>query len=61
MWGIGTFTNEYLANLEDVLVVYVQPADADVVRLCFDERPCQLLDQVLSPIPAKPGATRKEH
>ena len=29
--------------------------------LCFDERPCQLLDHVLTPIPAKPGATRKEH
>ena len=31
------------------------------MRLCFDERPCQLLDHVLGPIPAKPGATQKEH
>ena len=61
MWCIGTITGEYLANLEDVLDVYSQPAEAGVVRLCFDERPCQLLDHVLTPIPPKPGATQKEH
>ena len=57
MWCIGTITGEYLANLEDVLDVYAQPVEAGVVRLCFDERPCQLLDHVLAPIPPKPGAT----
>ena len=61
MWCIETITGEYLANLEDVLDGYAQPAAAGVTRLCFDERPCQLLDQVLSPIPTKPGATRKAH
>lgn len=54
-------TGEYLANLEDVLDVYARPAEAGIVRLCFDERPCQLLGQVLTPLPPKPGATRKEH
>ena len=61
MWCIGTLTGEYLANMEDVLDIYAQPAEAGVVRLCFDERPCQLLDHVLTPIPPKPGATQKEH
>ncbi len=61
MWCIGTITGEYLANMEDVLDVYSQPAQAGVVRLCFDERPCQLLDHVLTPLPPKPNATRKEH
>ena len=51
MWCIGTITGDYLANLEDVLDVYSQPAEAGVARLCFDERPCQLLDHVLTPIP----------
>jgi hypothetical protein len=32
-----------------------------VVRRCFDERPCQLLDHVLTPIPPKPNAPAKEH
>ena len=44
-----------------MLNVYAQPAEAGVVRLCFDEWPCQLLDQVLTPIPPKPGAIQKEH
>ena len=61
MGCIGTITGEYLANMEDVLDVYAQPPQAGVVCLCFDERPCQLLDQVLTPIPPKPGATQKEH
>ncbi len=61
MWCIGTITGEYLANLEDVLDLYQEPPQPGVVRLCFDERPCQLLDQVLSPIPARPGTPRKEH
>ena len=61
MWCIGTVTGDYLANLEDVLDVYSQPAEAGVVRLSFDERPCQLLDHVLTSIPPKPNATRKEH
>ena len=61
MWCIGTMMGEYTANSEDVLAVYSQPADADVVRLCFVGRPCQLLDHVPSPIPTKPGATRKAH
>ena len=30
-------------------------------RADHGERPCQLLDHVLSPIPAKPRAARKEH
>ena len=61
MWCIGTVTGEYLANMEDVLDLYAQPAHADVVRICFDERPSQLLDQVLTPIPAKPGVSRKKY
>ena len=32
MWCIGTLTGEYLANMEDVLDVYAQPAEAGVVR-----------------------------
>ena len=44
-----------------MLDVYAQPAEANVVRLCFDERPCHLLDRVLTPIPPTPGGTQKEH
>ncbi len=45
--------------MEDVLDLYEQPAQADVVRLCFDERPCQLLDEVYAPLPLTPGQTKR--
>jgi DDE superfamily endonuclease len=61
MWCIGTMSGEYLSNMEDILDLYAQPAEVGVARICFDERPCQLLGHVLTPIPAKPNSTRKEH
>jgi hypothetical protein len=61
MWYIGTMSGEYLSNMEDVLDLYAQPAKEGIARICFDERPCQLLGQVLTPIPAKPKCTQKEH
>ena len=42
---------EYFYKMEDVPGVYEQPEQKQVVRLCFDERPCQLLDEVLAPLP----------
>jgi hypothetical protein len=45
--------------MESVLHLYAQPPAAGVVRLCVDERPCQLLGEVMSPIVAKPGKVRK--
>jgi hypothetical protein len=41
--------------MEDVLSLYEQPAQEQVARLCFDERPCQLLDEVLRPLPMQTG------
>lgn len=61
MWCIGTITGEYVANMEDILDLYAEPAQENVARICFDERPCQLLGEVLAPIPAKYNATKKEH
>jgi hypothetical protein len=46
--------------MEDVLAVYGQPFQANRARLCFDERPCQLLDNVVVPLLVKPGKVAKE-
>lgn len=46
--------------MEEVLDFYAQPAQEGVVRLCMDERPCQLLDDVLTPIAMKPGSVEKQ-
>jgi hypothetical protein len=61
MWCIGTMNGEYLSNMEDILDLYAQPVEVGIARICFDERPCQLLGHVLAPISAKPNSTRKEH
>ena len=41
--------------MEDVLDLYAQPLDPLFPVICFDERPCQLLADVLTPLPLKPG------
>ena len=51
---------EYLAKMEDVLAVYNRPVEAKRPRLCFDERPCQLLDDVVAGLRVEPGKVAKE-
>ena len=46
--------------MEQVLDVYAQPAELRRARLCFDERPCQLLGEVLAPLPSSPGKPAKQ-
>ncbi len=48
-------TAEYLWRMEQVLDIYERPCDSQFPVVCFDERPCQLLGDVLMPIPMKPG------
>jgi len=44
--------------MEDILDLYEQPYDLRRPVICFDERPCQLLGDVLMPIPMKPGRAK---
>ena len=46
--------------MEDVLTVYDQKPTANRARICFDERPCQLLEDVVSALPVKPDKVAKE-
>jgi hypothetical protein len=45
--------------MEAVLRLYSLPAEAGVARLCMDEQPCQLLSDVMTPLPASPGSVQK--
>ncbi len=38
-----------------VLDLYEEPYDRDKPVVCFDERPCQLIGDVIEPLPPKPG------
>jgi hypothetical protein len=46
--------------MEQVLDIYEQPYDPRRPVVCFDERPCQLLGDVLMPLPMKPGCIERQ-
>lgn len=46
--------------MEDVLDVYERPLDVARPVVCFDEKPCQLIKDVLQPIQPKPGQVKRE-
>lgn len=46
--------------MEQVLNIYEQPYDRRRPVICFDERPCQLLGDILTPIPMKPGHVKRQ-
>lgn len=52
MWCIPPKQNaEFVAHMEDVLEVYSRPYDEKRPVICMDEKPFQLLDEYLEPIP----------
>lgn len=46
--------------MEDVLYLYAQEPATGKARVCFDERPCQLLGDVIAPLPMKVGKPEKQ-
>jgi len=46
--------------MEDVLNLYEQPYDALNPLITFDERPCQLIDDVYQPLPMQEGKVKRE-
>lgn len=45
--------------MEDILDVYKQEADPLRPRLCFDERPCLLVGDVITPLPMEAGKAKR--
>ena len=46
--------------MENVLDHYEKEYDPQNPLLCFDERPCQLIENILVPTPTSPGKEKKE-
>ena len=46
--------------MERVLDYYEKPYNPNYPLLCFDERPCQLIDDVLQPMPMEAGKVKRE-
>ncbi len=45
----------FVWRMESVLDLYEEPYDEKRPVVCFDERPCQLIGDVIEPLPPKPG------
>ena len=58
-WCLGKITSDFIYHMEDVLDQYNQPYDPKHPLVCFDEKPCQLIDDIVVPISASPGKPRK--
>ena len=46
--------------METILHLYQQPYDPMYPVICIDERPCQLIDNVIAPMPMKSDAPKRE-
>jgi hypothetical protein len=46
---------EFVWRMEDVLDLYAEPPDPTRPRVCFDERPVQLIGETRAPLPPAPG------
>lgn len=60
MWCIGKIDADYLAQMEHVLDIYAEEADDDYPVVNVDEAMKQLVSEVTSPKPAKPGQVAKQ-
>lgn len=54
-------TSRFLAKMETILWLYALAYDPLFPVVCYDERPCFLIGDVVTPITMKKGAVRKEH
>jgi hypothetical protein len=50
---------EFVAAMEEVLDLYAEPYDAKRPKVNFDETSKQLIEEVRTPLPAKPGAVER--
>ena len=45
--------------MEDILEIYGSECPENTVRLCFDERPCQLIEEVYTPMRIQEGKAKR--
>jgi hypothetical protein len=60
-WRIGKVNAGFIARMEQILWLYGQPYDPQYPVICFDERPCFLIGELVAPLAMQSGQVRKEH
>lgn len=58
---MGKMDATFIARMEQILHLYRLPYDAAYPLICFDERPCFLIGERVTPLPAQKGQVAKEH
>jgi hypothetical protein len=51
----------FIAKMEQILNLYAQDYDEKYPVVCFDERPCFLINDIIEPISMESGKVKKEH
>lgn len=59
-WCISQITAEFIWRMEEVLDIYERNYDPETPVICFDERPAQLLGNVVMPIAMKSGKVQRQ-
>lgn len=59
-WCIGDLTTEFLWRMENVLDLYELPYNPRRPLICFDERPCQLIGEIVAPVAMGAGHPTRE-
>jgi len=60
-WCIGQINAGFLAQMEQLLTLYALPYQAAFPVVCFDERPCFLIGDVIERRALQTGQVTKEH
>jgi transposase len=60
-WCLGQIDAKFIAQMEEILRLYALPDDPEYPVVCFDERPCFLVGEVIEPLGMRSGQVRKEH
>ena len=60
-WCIGTMDALFISRMERILWLYQQPFDAEFPVLCFDERPCFLIAEIVKGLEMKAGKPKREN
>lgn len=53
--------SRFVARMEQLLHLYSLPYDPQKPVVCFDERPCFLIGEVMAPLNPQPGKAAREH
>jgi hypothetical protein len=59
-WCIGNIPGDDIWHREDILSLYEEPSKRSWPVICLDERPGQLLGDVLALRPTKPGRPTRQ-